>query len=59
MYMYNGTVVPSVLNGSMTWEINVGLRKLKKVGCFEKSSQRPIRGVTVRDRMRILEQAAI
>ena len=48
MYMYN-VIVPSVLQGSETWEINAGLRR--KVDVFEMSCLIPIRGVTMWDRM--------
>ena len=48
--MYNGIIVPSVLNWSEIWKIIAGLRR--KVGVFEMSCLRPIRRVTMWDRMR-------
>ena len=46
MGMYNGKVIPSVLYGNETWEINVGLRK--NVDVIEMSCLRPVRGVNVK-----------
>ena len=46
MAMYNGILVPSLLYGSETLEINAGLRK--KVDAFEIHCLRPIKGATVR-----------
>ena len=50
MGMYNGIVVPSVLYDSETCEINAKLRT--KVEVFEMSCPRPIRRVTLQDKMR-------
>ena len=60
MHMCNVIEVPSALSGNKTNFVKAGLRK--KVNVLEMSYMRPLRGVTVRNRMRskdILEQDAV
>ena len=44
---YNGIVVPSVLYGSETWEMNAGLRQVFDMRCMI-----PVRVATARDSIR-------
>ena len=48
--LYNGIVVPSVLYGSETWEVNAGFGE--KVDVFEMNCLRPIREFTMLVRKR-------